>query len=273
MPVPSPVKRKAVELKIPVLQPEKLDRAFRDGVAELDPDILVVVAFGKIFRERFLSLFPLGGINLHPSLLPAYRGPSPIPAAILAGDAETGITVQRLALRMDEGDILAQERVRITADDTTQSLSATISQKGASLLATVLDRLSDGPVAGSPQRESDATYCHLIEKEDGFVNWTEGARKIERMIRAYFPWPRAYTFYRGLRLTLLQATALPDSGAAESRPGHVGGMDKTHGILINTGKGILAVRRLQLQSRKPMDWQSFLNGNRAFIGSMLGGQE
>ncbi len=289
-PAPSPVKVRALELGLPVLQPERLDAAFLREVRALRPDLLVAVAFGKIFRREFLELFPRGGLNVHPSLLPKFRGPSPIAASILAGERETGVAVQRLALRMDAGDILAMDTVRLEGTETTGSLSQELARRGAALLSYVLDSLADGDLPACPQREENATYCRLVRKEDGRIDWSQPAGRIERMIRAYDPWPRAWTLYRGETLALLEGKPYPpggeSGGAADpgresgtsagaafgaGRPGKVIGVDKRGGILIQTGDGVLAVRRLQLQARKPMDWQAFLNGHRDFVGSILGG--
>ncbi len=269
----SPVKAAAKRLGLPVLQPEKLDAAARLAVQNLAPDILAVVAYGRIFGPRFLALFPRGGINLHPSLLPRHRGPTPINAAILAGDRETGITVQRLALRMDAGDILLQERIPLSGRETAGSLTALAADKGAPLLVRALDLIARGEEAGTPQREDEASYCGLLTRESGRIDWTREAAHIERMARAYNPWPGAWTLFRGETLRIL-AAGVPETrevAAAEGPPpGKVLGVDKSRGILVQTGGGLLAVTELGLQSRRAMDFRSFLNGNRDFIGSVLG---
>jgi methionyl-tRNA formyltransferase len=276
-PLPPPVKIKALEMDLPVIQPEKLDQDLRETVRALNPDILVVAAYSKIFRENFLTLFPNGGINIHPSLLPKYRGPSPVQAAILNGDAEAGVTVQRLALKMDTGDILAQERISMKGNETAPELLDLSFRIGSRLLVDVIWRMQKGSLQPIPQNEEQASYCRLIQKEDGLIDWNEDADRIARMIRAYLPWPRAYTLYGNLDLFLLEGDVLPngrsmgvDSGGG-SEPGRVVGMDKEYGILIHTGRGILFVKRLQLETKKMMDWRSFLNGVRNFIGSRLGG--
>ncbi len=276
---PSPVKKEAVQLGIPVFTPEKLDATFRETVQGLHPDILVVVAYGKIFGPRFLELFPRGGINLHPSLLPRHRGPSPIPAAILSGDTRTGITVQKIDLRMDAGDILLQEMIPLTGEETTQTLTDLCAFRGADLLVEALQKLEEGTLIPRPQNEAEATYCKLITKEDGKIQWTLPAVQIERMVRAYDPWPTASTLFRGELLKILRASFIPAKAAgnpismlpSESLPcGKVIGVDKQKGILIQTGEGFLSVTRLQLQSRKALEFNDFLNGVRDFIGTRLG---
>jgi methionyl-tRNA formyltransferase len=266
----SPVKTLALELGLPVLQPEKLDASFRDTVTALRPDILAVVAYGKIFGPRFLAAFPRGGINLHPSLLPKYRGPAPINAAILNGDAETGITIQRIALEVDSGDIIIQERVPLAGRETAGSLSALSAVRGATLFAEALDLIARGAAVYTPQDGGKASYCALITKEEGKIDWRRRAVEIERMVRAYNPWPSAWTLFRGENLRILAAEALPDTGYAGIMPGKAAGVDKGRGILVKTGEGILAVRELQLQSKKAMDFTSFLHGVRDFFGCVLG---
>ena len=267
--VSSPVKQKAIELGLQVLTPEKLDGVLREQVRNLSPDILVVVAYGKIFGPKFLDLFPRGGINLHPSLLPKYRGPSPIPEAILRGDPKTGITIQKITLHMDAGPILLQEVIPLNGTETTLSLTRYCAERGAELLVQVLKEIEMGTVQEIPQDESQATYCKLITKEDGEIHWSIPAVQIERMVRAYNPWPTAWTWYRGTILKILEASVFHPS-SQEERAGKVVGVDKEKGILVQTGQGILAIGRLQLQSRKALDFASFLNGERNIIGTILG---
>jgi methionyl-tRNA formyltransferase len=272
---PPPVKAAAAELGLPVFQPEKLDAAFRASVRELSPDILVVAAYGKIFGPRFLACFPRGGINLHPSLLPRYRGPCPINAAILGGDPETGITIQSIALEMDAGDIIAQEKIPLTGKETAPALTETAAKKGAEVLARVLDQIAAGTAVYTRQDASLATCCGLLSREQGKINWNDGAVHIERMIRAFDPWPGAWTLFRGEPLRILAAEPLPepqalDAGGPRPGPGEVLGVDTNRGILIQTQNGLLAVRELQLQSKKAMNFASFINGVRGFTGSVLG---
>jgi len=258
-----------------VLKPEKLDSAARALVTELKPDILVSFAYGKIFGPKFLDLFPLGGINIHPSLLPKYRGPTPIPAAILNQEAETGITIQRLAAEMDSGDILIQEKLLLDGRETTASLSETMAQKAAELLPIVLRGIVAGTLRARAQDHSAATYCSLIKKEDGLINWNKSAREIDAQMRAFDPWPLSWTTHGELRLFILKAEprreCAPEEGTGKE-PGEVLGKDKDMGILIQTGRGILAVSHLQYQWKKAMEWKAFLNGARNFLGAKLGTQ-
>ena len=270
LPAPTPVKSRALELGLPVLQPSRLDAEFLEQVKALGCDLLVAAAFGRIFPEEFLGLFPRGGLNVHPSLLPRHRGPSPIPAAILAGDKETGVTVQRLSARMDSGDILRARRLPLTGSETTGSLTQVLAGLGAELLAETLAAMEQGREQGRLQEEEAATYCRLVRKEDGRIPWQREAEHLERLIRAYDPWPGAFTSFRGQTLHLLAAAVYPGPPPREAAQGLVFGTDNRYGILVRAGQGVLSVTRLQLQAKKPMDWRSFLNGRRDFVGSQLG---
>ena len=214
-PQPPPVKRRAAARGLPVLQPDRIGRSFSAALAALQPDLLVAVAYGKIFRPYFLDVFARGGVNVHPSLLPELRGPAPIPAAILAGMERTGVTVQRLAEAVDAGDILAQRALALRQSDTSASLAPRLARIGAELLREVVDAIAAGREAARPQDESAATWCGLLAKEQGRIDWRQPAAAIERAVRAYQPWPRAFTTWSGRQLTIL-AAALDEGGAAVS---------------------------------------------------------
>ena len=265
-----PVKERALELGLPVIQPETLRGEAREQVSALDPELLACFAYGKIFGPRFLALFDRGALNVHPSLLPRYRGPAPIPAAILSGDPETGVTIQEMAEEMDAGAVYAQARIPLTGEETSETLGIRAADVGAALLVDVVDRVQADAVAPRPQDESQATYTKLVEKEDGRIDWSRPAAEIERMVRAYTPWPHAFTSFHGERLAILEA-APADRASAQATPGRVLRVDTSNGILVETGNGLLALRKLQLQSRKPLDWKSFLNGVQDFVGAVLGG--
>ena len=271
-----------------LFKPLKLDAAFREELAAWRFDLLVSFAYGRIFGPKFLALFPLGGINVHPSLLTRHRGPSPIPAAILEGDRETGVTIQTLAAEMDSGDILAQERFPLTGRETVLSLGGTAAEKAALMLPPLLEDIAAGTVNGRPQDPAGVTYCSLITKEEGWIDWSMGVREIDARIRAFTPWPLCRTIQGGQELCILQArpyggTVFPASGAAgdmsgktasaaggSAPPGTVLGVDKGWGILIQTGDCILAAERLQYRTKKALGWKDFLNGVRDFAGSRLG---
>lgn len=272
--VRTPVAEAAADLapEVPVLAFDRLGAESREAVSALRPDILVSFAYGRIFGPKFLSLFPLGGVNVHPSLLPRYRGCAPIPWAILNREPETGITVQRLALRMDSGAVLARETVPLTGRETTESLSSFMAERGADLLASALQRIERGETLEEEQDEGRATYCTFLRKEDGRVEWALPAPDIDARIRAFYPWPGAYTELRGQRVNLLEAEPFPEEapgpeGVYRPEPGTVVALDKSRGIMVQTGNGLLALRRLQLQTKKPLPFREFANGVRDIVGA------
>lgn len=281
----SPVKAAAQELGLIIHQSDRLDSALRAELDKRNFEILVSFAFGRIFGPLFLGLFPRGGLNVHPSLLPRWRGPAPLNAAILARDARTGLTIQTLALEMDRGDILWQNERPLLGDETAGTLTDWAASAAPAALIEVLEGLASRRLSGRPQDESAATYCALIRKEDGWIDWTKSALEIDARIRAFSPWPGAQTSWEGKQVLIGQATPLLLSSGSQPtaqgsgwehaatgarEPGTVIGIDKKRGILIQTGDGILVVRALQLQSKKMMDFQSFINGVRDFPGSVLG---
>jgi methionyl-tRNA formyltransferase len=268
---------------------EKLDGPLREQLAGRF-DLLVSFAFGKIFGPKLLALFPLGGLNIHPSLLPRWRGPSPLSAAIAAGDTETGLSIQKLALQMDSGDLLLQTRRPLDGSETTASLTAWAATEAPSALLTVLGHIAEGTAVGRPQ-QGEVTYCHLVQKGDGALDWTLPARVLDARIRACNPWPGATTTWQGQTLTIWDSRHHPDeaqqgngpsrvevataasTGSEQyraARPGTVLSLDKGSGILIKTGDGLLVARELQLPARKSLDYRSFLNGWPGLIGSLLG---
>lgn len=266
--IPTPVAAFAEEKGLPVFTPEHLDGAAREAISPIGADLLVSFAYGHIFGPNFLALFPLGGINLHPSLLPKYRGCTPVPAAILNRDKETAVTVQTLSLKMDEGNILAQTRVDLNGTETTESLLNYSAEEGARLICEVIKQTAaDGKLpAGTPQT-GDASYTGIIKKEDSRINWTESAQVIEAKIRAYYPEPGCWCMENGTPLRILEAKL--SSEVSASTPGTVLEFSKPNGILIATGQGVLAVQKLQRQGKNAMDYKSFMNGARNFTGTVL----
>jgi methionyl-tRNA formyltransferase len=268
-PQPTDVAEAAQKMNIPVLKPEKLDASAREQVASLKPDLLVSFAYGHIFGPKFLALFPLGGINIHPSLLPKYRGPSPIQAAILNRDTVTGITVQALAQEMDQGDILSAEKIELTGRETAGELTEMSAQKSAQMIVRVLMKIADGTVTRTAQNHSEASYCTLISRDDGLIDWSLSAAEIDAKIRAFNPSPLCRTIHNGRELYILKAGIFKGQNP-EKKLGQVLGIDKENGILIQTGNGILCVTQLQYQAKKALFWRDFFNGVRDFSGSQLG---
>ncbi|MCL2208546.1 MAG: methionyl-tRNA formyltransferase [Treponema sp.] len=281
-PVPTDVGEAAVELNrqfeeqggstFPILKPAKLDEVLREQIKSLKPDLLISFAYGHIFGPKFMALFPLGGINIHPSLLPEYRGPSPVQASILNRDSVTGITVQTIEQEVDSGNILAARQLQLTGRETAGSLSRTVSLEAALMLPAVLREILAGNTKGTPQDHKKASYCCLVKKEDGFIDWKKSAAEIEAKVRAFNPWPLCRTIHNGRELFILESD-IYSGGSDCPQCGLVLGIDKKSGILVQTGKGALAVTCLQYQAKKALFWQEFLNGARDFTGSILGYQE
>ncbi|HWQ12687.1 MAG TPA: methionyl-tRNA formyltransferase [Roseiflexaceae bacterium] len=271
-----PVKRRALELGLeaPVLQPETLrDPAVVAQLAALRPDVGVVAAYGEILRKEVLAIPPLGYVNIHPSLLPLYRGPSPVAGAILAGDVETGVSVIRLTAKMDAGPILAQRRVPLAPDARTGPLTAQLFALGAELLVEVLPPYAAGTLVPAPQDHERATYTALLRKEDGAIDWSAPAAHIERMTRAYDPWPGAQTTWRGQPLKIIAARVVTATAAGaergEAAPGTL--LDGPGGPLVVTGAGLLELLTVQPAGKRPMDAHAWRRGVREIAGARLGG--
>ncbi|MDR0662470.1 MAG: methionyl-tRNA formyltransferase [Spirochaetaceae bacterium] len=254
-----------------LLKHETIDDACMREAAALHAEILVSFAYGAFFPDEFLALFPLGGINVHPSLLPKYRGATPIPSAILNRDSETGISVQRLTGDLDSGGLLDQEAIPLTGRETTASLSAVVAEKSAALLVKTLQGLAAGRVSETPQNHDAATYCDKFRREDGRIDWRQSSVDIDARIRAFTPWPLSYTKHGDSELYILEAAPYAGTlaGGGADGAGKALGADKNAGIIIQTGGGLLAVSRLQYRTRKALDWRAFLNGARNFVGAIL----
>ena len=268
----SPVKVVALAHDLPVLQPPRLRQS--DVVAELGalkPEVIVVAAYGQILPAEVLAIPPRGCLNVHASLLPKYRGAAPVAAAILAGEEETGVTIMLMDEGMDTGPILSQATCSISPQDTRESLSARLAQLGADLMMDTLPRwlAAEGmanEIEPQPQDHSQATYCRIIAKEDGLIDWSQSAVEIWRRSRAYYPWPSTYTYWRGRLLKVLRAEALPHwSGEGES--GQVMALDE--GLAVATGEGALLLGEVQLAGKKALSAQDFARGQRDFVGSVL----
>lgn len=260
---------------LPIIAPDRLDASAREAVASLGADILVAFAYGKIFGPKFLSLFPKGGINIHPSLLPRHRGSSPIQQAILDRDEETGVSIQRIALEMDSGDLFAVEKFALTGAESTETLSGRCAAIGARLAAEVLDAIEKGTAIASAQ-EGKPSYCRKISKDDGLIDWNLPSAEIDARVRAFHPWPGAFTYLNKQRLNILEALAYPAGECppiAEALPnaaaGTIIGMDKARGIVVRSGEGLIALRRLQFSTRKALSYKEFANGLRSLAGLRL----
>jgi methionyl-tRNA formyltransferase len=266
--VPHPVKEVASTMGYPVLQPHGVKEPwFIEKIIALDPDLFVVVAYGRILPGSFLSLPRLGGINIHASLLPKYRGPAPVQWAIINGEQETGVTTMWMDEGMDTGDILLSAKVSIGADDTSWGLHRRLAEVGAQLLIETLAKLKSENLLGTPQDKSGATYAPLLKKKDGRIDWTKDAKSLDAFVRGMNPWPGAFTFLSGKRLKVLQAKDL--QGSAKERPGTV--LEGFPGDFnVATGRGILALKEVQLESAKRLPAKDFLRGCPVPPGTCLG---
>lgn len=266
-----PTKEFALEHDIPVLQPAKLrDEAFQKQLTDLKPDLFVIVAYGKIIPEEVLTIPARGAINVHPSLLPKYRGPSPVQSAIAAQEKETGVSIMLIDKEMDHGPILAQERMVIDATDDTESLLEKAASISAPLLLDSIKRYMDGSLTPSEQDHAAATFCKLIDKEDGKVDWNESAEAIEAKSRAYRPWPGIFTTWNGKMLKLLSVLPLT-KGELEGvslAPGKVRVQNAR--ILIGTSTSPIEVLEIQPEGKASMTASAFLNGNKEIDHQMLG---
>jgi methionyl-tRNA formyltransferase len=266
---PPPIKQAALRLGLPVLQPETLrsPEAARQ-IAALRPDVGVVAAYGEILRKSVLEIPPLGYLNIHPSLLPRHRGPTPVIGAILAGDSETGVTVMRLDAKMDSGPILAQRRVPLPPDARTKPLTEELFRLGSAMLVELLAPYAAGAITLAPQDDSQATYTGLLKKSDGAIDWGASAVQVERMTRAYDPWPGAQTTWRGQPFKIIAARAHPE-WVGEARPGAL--LDQQGGVWVATGAGALEIVTVQPAGKRPLAAIEWRHGLHGIVGSRLGG--
>jgi methionyl-tRNA formyltransferase len=262
-----PVKVAAVELGVPVLQPATLkDDAVVEMLRSLQPDVGVVAAYGEILRKNVLDIPPLGYLNIHPSLLPLYRGPTPVNASILAGDEITGVSIIRLVRAMDAGPIVAQATISLPRNARAGPLTDELFDIGAQLLVSSLPLYASGDIQPQPQDDSQASYCKMLSKEDGRIDWSLPALVVERMIRAYDPWPGAFTTWNDQPLKINAATVDSDWQGSQI-PGTV--LDSPV-LQVATGSGALVIQQLQPAGKRPMESRDWLRGQRGIVGQQLG---
>ncbi len=270
--VSSPLKRAAVAWEIPVVQPAKLKAAeVVSQLADLRPDVIVVAAFGQLLPQPILDIPRYGCINIHPSLLPKYRGASPIATAILTGDEFTGVSLILMDRGLDTGPILARAQIFISGQDTTGSLTANLSLIAAQLLQDTLVRWVRGELAPQPQNKAEITYSESITKEEGKIDWYLPVADIWRRVRAYQPWPGCYTQWQGKWLKIIEAVPLPWERAGEK--GEVVELTLPSApkaaFGVCAGDGVLGVCQVQLEGKRAMSAAEFLRGQRQFIGAIL----
>ena len=264
-----PVKHWAVAHNVPVHQPKSFrkDPAAIDVLRNLKPEVIIVAAYGLILPQAVLDVPRFGCLNVHGSILPRHRGAAPITSAILAGDAETGITIMQMDAGLDTGPMLSVAREAIHPDDTTASLSERMSHLGAQLMADTLPKYLRGEIVPQPQPEEGATYSPKIDKANAQIDWSKPAIEIERMVRAYIPWPGTQTLWDGQMVKVLKTQV--KEGKRDGEIGRVAKLSDA-AIGVGTGEGVLILKEIQLAGRKVMKAEDFVRGQPKFIGALLG---
>ena len=264
-----PVKEKALEYDIPVYQPVKVrEPEFIEELKKMNPDIIVVVAFGQILPEEILNLPPYGCVNVHASLLPKYRGAAPIQWAVIDGEKETGVTTMYMAKGLDTGDMLDKVVVPIDPKETGESLHDKLSEAGGRLILETLTKLENGTAVRIPQNDAESCYAKMLTKELGEIDWNQSAAAIERLIRGLNSWPSAYTHLDGKTLKIWDADV--EEGQADMAVGTVTEVKKDC-FYVQTGDGRLKINEIQLQGKKRMAVQAFLLGYKIVKGTVLHG--
>ena len=276
---PTPVKEKAMELGIPVFQPEKAkDSEFIERLRELAPDLIVVTAYGQILKKELLSIPKYGCINVHASLLPRWRGAAPVQWSIIEGDKVTGVTTMLMDEGLDTGDMLLKKEVEIGPKETGGSLFEKLAKTGGELIVETVKRLEAGELKREKQHEELMTYASMLDKHMGKINWNREAAEIERLIRGLDPWPGTYSFYEKKMLKLWDADVIEDTeelskeSSVDTERAEAGSvvLASKKGLVIKTGKGFLKINDLQPEGKKRMKAEEFLRGSRISEGTVLG---
>ena len=269
----SPVKHYALSVSIPVAQPVSLktDNA-AEAMRQLQPDCMVVVAYGLILPPNILDIPTHGCLNVHASLLPRWRGAAPIQRAIEAGDARTGVTIMQMNAGLDTGDMLTQRETPIQIMDNAQDLHDQLAQRGAEALVATLKQIESGDVTPQPQDDRQASYATKLSKGEALLDWSLPAVVLQRKIRAYYPWPMAHTHLAGRRLRVLAAAVdTRQVGDRHAVPGTVLAMD-ARGIHVQTGDGVLSLLRLQWEGGRPLAAEEMRHGQPLITGNVLGSE-
>ncbi len=264
----SPVKEVAMENNLTLHQPNRVrEKEFIDQVLRpLKPDVIIVAAFGQILPKAILHLPPLGCINIHPSLLPKFRGAAPIQRAIMEGEKETGVTIMFMDEGEDTGDIILQEKMEIATSDSAETLSQRLAYLSARLIQKTLNLAQNGPVPHQPQDHDRASYAPKLRKEDGLIDWEKSALEIHNLIRGTIPWPGAYTTFRESIQVKIWESQLPESSHPSARPGTIVNILPDKGIVVATGDNDLAITTVQPASKSKMTAIDFVNGYRIKSG-------
>ncbi|MFA5355602.1 MAG: methionyl-tRNA formyltransferase [Candidatus Paceibacterota bacterium] len=264
---PPPVKTVAQENGILVLQPEKLKEIIQK-TKESEPDLIIVAAYGKLIPKEIIDIPKYGILNAHPSLLPKYRGSAPIQSVILNGDETTGTTIMLIGEKLDSGPILSQKEIEVERRETYKTLHDKLSVLSRDLLILTIPEWISGKIKGQKQDEGKATYCKEIKKEDGEINWQDSALKIDRKIRAFDPWPGAFTSWKGKIIKILKARAYVSPQGKGYPVGKVLIVPQNE-IGIQCGKDYLAIEELQLEGKTPVKSEDFIRGHEDFLEATL----
>lgn len=279
--IPSSVAQIAEEYSISLYKPHNIsDPNFIKTIKDLASDIIIVVAYGKIFRKELLDLPKFGCINIHGSFLPKYRGASPIQSALLNGDKTTGVTIMKMNENLDSGGIIAQETISIDDADNSDTLSKKIFNTGSKLILEILSSFENGLVKIIPQNDVEATYTRTIKKEDGKINFSKSAEEIHNMIRAFNPWPGTFVCYKGKKVKILKSKTLTPASLRSASPlpkgegdsrssrgvGEIIGISKEKGLIFTTGSGLLSILELHPENSKAISAIEFVSGYRVKIG-------
>lgn len=271
-PAPPPVKRWAVAHGIPVAQPAVLnDGVFEQWLREQAPDVCVLVAYGRLLRQPLLDVPRYGFLNMHPSLLPRHRGPSPVQTAVLCGNERTGVTIMRLDAGMDTGDIVLQESTPIGPDEDAAALTDRLATMGAGLMTAALDLLASGRAVFTPQDHARATLTRRFDKGDGQIQWAQPAAAVHNLVRAALPWPVAHCLFKGEVCRIYRSRmAGMETGAFDAalRPGAVIGVGRDH-VVVACGQGALAIYEIQMPGKKPMCMDAFMRGRPVAVGDLF----
>ena len=265
----SVVKTFALEQNLPILTPEKLSLpSVAESIKKREPDFMIVASYGKLIPSTIFKISRIAPLNVHPSLLPKYRGASPIQQAILEGDQNTGVSIAGITSELDAGDVFAQAETRIGENENAHELEKRLSEIGAKLVLDVIKQFETGEILRKAQDSLKATYAKKIVRDSGRIDWTKSAANIHNQVRAFYPWPSAFTFFHGKRLKILE-TRKTNETTNMKRTGTIIKIDKDKGLYVETGTGPLALVHVQLEGRKEMSAFDFAIGQRVQKGEQF----
>lgn len=263
----SPVKKWALGNNLKVLQPDKIRKPeWIKKIQELAPELIILTAYGQIIPKEILNIPKYKALNIHPSLLPKYRGASPIQSAILNDDEKTGVSLMIMDKEMDHGEIISNSKIEISNKNTYKNIEKELASIGAELLIKTLPDWIDDKIQAKEQDHSKATFCKIIKKEDGKIDWNKSAKKIDSQIRAYEEWPNAFTFWNNKQLKILEAEI--SNKNTKHKLGEVF-LDENKNLCVQTKNGILILKTIQLEGKKSMQARDFINGYPEIIGNIL----